>query len=313
MFGVIEDSRRIPTSKSFEELQTKLIARLDDAVLAVFLKNKIHICPRCKYPLYFSRKKLGRGFYSVEFKSENMLLQVLDCWEEQKDTSARRAEILKAIKLQEAQTRDDVVFCYIQDRSVLYGVEGISQHCNRSKKKMLKMLVVRCIHLLFHNKYNFESLKRIKSQSVQEIIDKEYAEIRVDTRTKTDVKIRGNRPDIIILDKRQTKISLIEIRITSQESLQIVETEKLKKYDLCANELDLIYKCNGIVTKYHKTYVKRLQIPMNMHKQPTPLLKQVDNEKDGEPKTNTNEGLELEEEQEVVEMVEKKYIKEKKL
>ncbi|TBU09588.1 hypothetical protein CWI39_0058p0010 [Hamiltosporidium magnivora] len=50
-----------------------------------------------------------------------------------------------------------------------------------------------------------------------------------------------------------------------------------------------------------------------MHKQPTPLLKQVDNEKDGEPKTNTNEGLELEEEQEVVEMVEKKYIKEKNL
>ncbi|TBU05649.1 hypothetical protein CWI36_0604p0040 [Hamiltosporidium magnivora] len=103
---------------------------------------------------------------------------------------------------------------------------------------------------------------------VQEIIDKEYAEIRVDTRTKTDVKIRGNRPDIIILDKRQTKISLIEIRITSQDSLQIVETEKLKKYDLCANE---------------------------------------------EPKTNTNEEFELEEEQEVVEMVEKKYIKEKKL
>ncbi|TBU10071.1 hypothetical protein CWI38_2048p0020, partial [Hamiltosporidium tvaerminnensis] len=169
-----------------------------------------------------------------------------------------------------------------------------------------------------------------------------------------------------------------------QDSLQIVETEKLRKYDLLANELGLIYKCNveiipyvmtwdGIVTKYHKTYVKRLQIPMNveayiqsivlkktvetisfdrrrglesgpnaeesweraslsvilgaeMHKQPIPPLKQVDNEEDDvktentknilplildgittakEPTTNTNEELELEEEIKVVEMVER--------
>ncbi|TBT98882.1 ethanolamine-phosphate cytidylyltransferase, partial [Hamiltosporidium magnivora] len=171
---------------------------------------------------------------------------------------------------------------------------------------------------------------------------------RVDTRIKTDVKIRCNRPDIFILDKKKNKITLIEVGITSQDSLQIVETEKLRKYDLLANELGLIYRCSveiipyvmtwdGIVTKYHKTYAKRLQIPMNieayiqaslsvilgaeMHKQPIPPLKQVDNEEDDvktqntknilllilngitpaeEPTTNTNEELELEEETIVV-------------
>ncbi|TBU04787.1 hypothetical protein CWI36_0715p0040, partial [Hamiltosporidium magnivora] len=56
---------------------------------------------------------------------------------------------------------------------------------------------------------------------------------------------------------------------------QIVETEKLRKYDLLANELGLIYKCSveiiplvmtwdGIVTKYHKSHLKRLEIPMNV-------------------------------------------------
>ncbi|TBU02113.1 hypothetical protein CWI36_1185p0010, partial [Hamiltosporidium magnivora] len=115
----------------------------------------------------------------------------------------------------------------------------------------------------------------IEIRMIQEILDNEYAEIRVDTRIKTDVKIRCNRPDIFILDKRQNRITLIEVGITSQDSFQIVETEKLRKYDLLANELGLIYKCNveiipyvmtwdGIVTKYHKTYVKRLQIPMNV-------------------------------------------------
>ncbi|TBU11328.1 hypothetical protein CWI38_1263p0010, partial [Hamiltosporidium tvaerminnensis] len=184
------------------------------------------------------------------------------------------------------------VFCYIQDRNVFGGAEGVCQHCNTSRKtvdhlatRCEKMLghdytrrhneVVRCIHLLLLNKYKFKSSKRIRSHSVQEILDNEYAEIRVDTRIKTDVKIRNNRPDIFVLDKRRNKITLIEVGITSQDSLQIVETEKLRKYDLLANELGLIYKCSvkiipyvitwdGIVTKYHKTYLKRLQIPINV-------------------------------------------------
>ncbi|TBU10052.1 hypothetical protein CWI38_2064p0020, partial [Hamiltosporidium tvaerminnensis] len=130
-------------------------------------------------------------------------------------------------------------------------------------------------HLLLLNRYKFKSSKRIRSHSVQEILDNEYAEIRVDTRIKTDVKIRNNRPDIFILDKKKNKITLIEVGITSQDSLQIVETEKLRKYDLLANELGLIYKCSveiipyvmtwdGIVTKYHKSHLKRLEIPMNV-------------------------------------------------
>ncbi|TBU06589.1 hypothetical protein CWI39_0461p0010, partial [Hamiltosporidium magnivora] len=88
--------------------------------------------------------------------------------------------------------------------------------------------------------------------------------IRVDTRIKTDFKIRNNRPDLFILDKKKNKITLIEVGITFQDSLQIVETEKLRKYDPLANELGLIYKCSdGIVKKYHKSYLKRLEIPMN--------------------------------------------------
>ncbi|KAK1347161.1 hypothetical protein LUQ84_003351 [Hamiltosporidium tvaerminnensis] len=92
--------------------------------------------------------------------------------------------------------------------------------------------------------------------------DNEYAEIKVDIRMKTDVKIRNNGLVIFILDKKKNKITLIEVGITSQDSLQIVETKKLRKYDLLANDLSLICKCSveiisyvmtwdGIVTKYH--------------------------------------------------------------
>ncbi|TBU20298.1 reverse transcriptase [Hamiltosporidium tvaerminnensis] len=421
--GIIEDSRGIPTRKSFEEVQTKLIARverlcrtrlnarnlfqainqhaislinyhigvlrlepgdfskLDDAVRAVLVKNKIHLRPGCKERLYLPRTELGRGLHSVEFKSEHMLLQLLDILEKSKETSTRRAAILKVTKnkLDEAQLanlyneiekrkihsklynarnnelvsvndssrwlkkgsvrpRDEAVFCYIQDRNVFWGAEGVCQHCNTSRKtvdhlatRCEKMLghdytrrlneVVRCIHLLLLNKYKFKSSKRIRSHSVHEILDNEYAEIRVDTRIKTD-------------------ITLIEVGITSQDSLQIVETEKLRKYDLLANDLGLIYKCSveiipyvitwdGIVTKYHKTYLKRLQIPINktvemisfdrrrgiesgpsaeesweraslsviigaeMHKQPTSPLKEVKNEEDSVKQVNSKNILPL--------------------
>ncbi|TBU11007.1 hypothetical protein CWI38_1433p0030, partial [Hamiltosporidium tvaerminnensis] len=327
-------------------------SKLDDAVRAVLVKNKIHLRPGCKERLYLPRTELGRGLHSVELRSEHMLLQLLDCLEKSKEISTRRAAILKVennnkthlalIKgflkvkyrlVEEAQLaklyneiekrklhsklynarknelvsisdssrwlkkgnirpRNEAVFCYIQDRNVFWGADGMCQHCGKSGKtvdhlstRCEKMLshdytrrhneVVRCLHLLLLNRYKFKSSKRIRSHSVQEILDNEYAEIRVDTRIKTDVKIRNNRPDIFILDKKKNKITLIEVGITSQDSLQIVETEKLRKYDLLTNELGLIYKVSveiipymitwdGIVTKYHKSHLKRLEIPMNV-------------------------------------------------
>ncbi|TBU11212.1 hypothetical protein CWI38_1319p0010 [Hamiltosporidium tvaerminnensis] len=166
--------------------------------------------------------------------------------------------------------------------NVFWGADGVCQHCGKSGKtvdhlatRCEKMLghdytrrhneVVRCLNLLLLNRYKFKSLKRIRSHS--------YPEIRVDIRIKTDVKIRNNRPDIFILDKKKNKITLIEVGITSQDSLQIVETEKLRKYDLLDNEVGLIYKCSveiipyvmtwdGIVTKYHKSHLKSREIPM---------------------------------------------------
>ncbi|TBU03294.1 hypothetical protein CWI39_0992p0010 [Hamiltosporidium magnivora] len=73
----------------------------------------------------------------------------------------------------------------------------------------------------------------------------------------------------------KNKIKLIEVGITFQDSFQIVETEKLRKYDFLANELGLIYKFgveiipyvmiwDVIVTKYHKSHFKRLEVPMKV-------------------------------------------------
>ncbi|TBT97623.1 hypothetical protein CWI39_2841p0010, partial [Hamiltosporidium magnivora] len=86
------------------------------------------------------------------------------------------------LKKGSVRPRDEAVFCYIQDRNVFWGAEGMCQHCNQSRKtvdhlatRCEKMLghdytrrhneVVRCIHLLLLNKYKFKSSKRIRSHS----------------------------------------------------------------------------------------------------------------------------------------------------
>ncbi|TBU00327.1 hypothetical protein CWI36_1674p0010, partial [Hamiltosporidium magnivora] len=70
--------------------------------------------------------------------------------------------------------RNEAVFCYIQDRNVFWGADGVCQHCGKSGKTVdhlaticEKMLghdytrrhneVVRCLHPLLLNRYKFKS------------------------------------------------------------------------------------------------------------------------------------------------------------
>jgi hypothetical protein len=76
------------------------------------------------------------------------------------------------------------------------------------------------------NKYGFKRSRKTRNHSVQEVMANERAEIRVDTRVKTDIKVQNNRPDLFVLDKRNDEITIIEAGITSQDQLQKVEAEK---------------------------------------------------------------------------------------
>ena len=135
--------------------------------------------------------------------------------------------------------------------------------------------VVRCIHLSLCNRYNIKHTKRLKNHSVQETVSGPEATIVVDTRVRTDTKIKHNRPDIIVHDKKKHEIILIEIGITSQDMLQRVETEKQHKYDLLGKEMGMMYKCQariipyvmtweGIVTKYHHKHVEAIGLNPNI-------------------------------------------------
>jgi len=73
----------------------------------------------------------------------------------------------------------------------------------------------------------------------------------------------------VVPDKSLNEILVVDVGTTPQDNLQTVEIEKVRKYDLLANELELIHKCSvrvipyvmtwdGIVTTYHR-YLKELK------------------------------------------------------
>ena len=181
------------------------------------------------------------------------------------------------------------LYCYLQDRNIFFGQnKGKCNHCKSAEKsvdhlatKCGRMLhhdylhrhneVLKCIHLLMCNRYGLKLRKKLRGHKVEKFMENERASIKVDTPIMTDVKIQFNKPDIVVHDKVQNEIIIIEIGITSIDNLKTVEMEKTRKYDLLAKELGLIYKCttriipyvftwDGLVTKYHTGYKKMLGV-----------------------------------------------------
>ncbi|KAF7680956.1 hypothetical protein TCON_2428 [Astathelohania contejeani] len=79
--------------------------------------------------------------------------------------------------------------------------------------------VLRCIQLLLTNNYDFKKLKKLRYHSLQEVMENERAEIRVDTRIRTDILIKIiYQIYLFIYDKNKNEIILVEVGITSQNS-----------------------------------------------------------------------------------------------
>ncbi|TBU13016.1 hypothetical protein CWI38_0559p0020 [Hamiltosporidium tvaerminnensis] len=179
---------------------------------------------------------------------------------------------------------DETVFCYNQHTNVFRELENVDHLTTRCEKMLghdytkRHNEVGRCIHLLLLNIYKFKSSKRIRCHLIQEIFDNEYAEIRVDTRIKTD---------ICILDNRKNKITLIE-------------RKKLRKYDLLANELDLF-----IIPKNVEAYIKYIVLKKAVENISFDQRRGLNSgpkseESLKEPRINTNEKTDSEEEQMMV-------------
>ncbi|TBU11344.1 reverse transcriptase, partial [Hamiltosporidium tvaerminnensis] len=272
--GIIEDSRGIPTRSSFEEVQSKLISRverfchtrliaenlfsainqhaislinyhigLDDVVRAELVKNKIHLRPGCKECLYLSRTELGRGLHSVELRCEHMLLELLDCLEKVENNNKTHLSLIKNFlkikyRLEEEFTKKKLEEAQLAN---LYNeIERRKLHANLYNARKNELVCV---------SDSSRWLKRVNIRLRDEAVFC-YIQDRNIFEPDCVCQHSGNCHSVQeIPDNEYTEIRL---------------KRKTLKYDLLAIKLGLIYQCSveiipyvmtwdGIVTKYHKS------------------------------------------------------------
>lgn len=186
----------------------------------------------------------------------------------------------------------EAALCYLQDRNLFGGDRGVCPHCKERMRSVDHLAsqceklvhieytrrhneIVRVLHGFLCTKYGLRRSKRMKGYVVEPIVSNANVEIRFDTRVHTDTRIAANRPDIQVWDKKRRQILFIEVGVTNQDRLQLVETEKYRKYDVLANETSLIHKCpvkivpyvitwDGIVTRHHRRHTTELGLPNNI-------------------------------------------------
>ncbi|KAG0435477.1 LINE-1 reverse transcriptase like protein [Dictyocoela muelleri] len=177
--------------------------------------------------------------------------------------------------------------CNIQDRNIFYQ-KPKCHHCNKSTASV-DHIATRCEKMLYFdykkrhddiqkiilisilNKYTNSNIKHYKYQKTKNVHDLEDIKILVDIPIKTDILVTENRPDIVVINKKNKEICFIEVGITNQENLKQVESFKKRKYELLAREYGRIKNMNvkivpfvmtwdGHVTTFNKKYRESLGI-----------------------------------------------------
>ena len=178
----------------------------------------------------------------------------------------------------------------VQDRNFFSKSVTKCNHCNERIKivdhistKCDKLLfsyrirhdeVLKCIHLSLIRKYNFSDNSKIKYHKMSKCIENSFAKIITDTNICSESNIRYNKPDIIVFDKLNKLIRIIELGITNQDDLQAREVHKKQKYIELGNYLSATYRMkveitpialtwDGMVIIYNKGYRKVLDIDHN--------------------------------------------------
>ena len=93
--------------------------RIDEDVRKLLVKQKVHLQPANTERLYLPRKELGRGLCNLLQKSERMELQLFKTLFNSKETSLRRAAILKV--MQDENSATALIEPYL---AIRYNIQG---------------------------------------------------------------------------------------------------------------------------------------------------------------------------------------------
>ncbi|KAG0435685.1 hypothetical protein DMUE_4596 [Dictyocoela muelleri] len=110
--------------------------------------------------------------------------------------------------------------------------------------------MLKCIHLYLCNKYGISKINKISMHKMHKVMKNENVEIRCDLPIQTKNKVKINKPDILVIDKINRKITIVEVGVTSPELIYVTESEKKRKYEDLKNELEIMYGYETVIIPF---------------------------------------------------------------
>ncbi|GIX61456.1 reverse transcriptase domain containing protein [Babesia caballi] len=142
--------------------------------------------------------------------------------------------------------------------------------------------VARRIHRTLAKELGVKNIKKVERYKIDDRKFTKNGWISYDMSIHTEKKVQFNRPDIIVADKRENRITIVEIGITSQNNLVKTEMEKKDKYQDLGKQMKFqtfgnhdteiviipwVMTWDGVVTEFHNSYRRQLGISDRMEAQ----------------------------------------------
>lgn len=186
-----------------------------------------------------------------------------------------------------ATPSQEATYTKLQDRNT----QGESENCMRcnQEKWSVSHVATQC-----HNLRHFDYVRRhnevmkiihhnmcrrygltktsLKGHLLQGVVSNARATIKLDLPTTTDTKVQHYKPDGVLYDKAEKKITIIEVGVTSRERVARVEGEKRGKYEPLASELrsqhvgwvvevvPIVIAWDGAVTRHFPRHLAKLKM-----------------------------------------------------
>ena len=107
--------------------------------------------------------------------------------------------------------------------------------------------VAAVIHKNICDEYGIETAKQTWLHHPEAVTETEEVKILWDFEIRTDRVIPARRPDIVVLDKEERKLTIIDVAVPSDANIKDKETEKITKYQDLKIELQRMWNIKARV------------------------------------------------------------------
>jgi hypothetical protein len=189
--------------------------------------------------------------------------------------------------------KEEAILSFLQDRNFNYfSTNQICKLCNNSKnsidhratrcKQLLSTSythrhgqILKIIYLNIIKRFGFTTNNKLKFCKPVKYLENQSAKIICESKIVVDGYIKNDQPDMVVHDKKNKIITIIEVGVTNKDRLKLTEIEKRNKYLPLAKELTKTHKLpvqiapiviswDGLVTSHFEKYTEVLMLPKQL-------------------------------------------------